>query len=37
MNKWVLYEQEKKKLQAKILTSDEYYKAIQAICKKLRI
>ena len=37
MTKWQEYESEKKKLQTKDLTPDEYDKAIQAICKRLRI
>lgn len=31
------YEAEKKKLQAKILASEEYDKAIREICKRLKI
>ncbi len=37
MNKWELYEIEKKKIQDKNLKSDEYSKAIQELCKKLKI
>ena len=37
MNKWLRYEQEKQKIIAKNLTAEEYQKAIQAICRKLKI
>ena len=37
MNKWILYEQAKKKLQSKVLTPDEYDRAIKAICDRLKI
>jgi hypothetical protein len=37
MNKWILYEAEKKKLQDKILTPAEYEQAIREICDRLGI
>lgn len=37
MNKWILYESEKAKLQAKGLSPDDYDKAILALCKKLKV
>jgi hypothetical protein len=37
MNKWIIYEAEKKKLQAMDLTPEEYEKAVRELCEKLRI
>jgi hypothetical protein len=37
MNVWITYESEKKKLQAKCLTPDEYDRAIAEIVRRLRI
>lgn len=37
VNKWEIYEQEKKKLQDKNLTPNEYDSAIQEILRRLKI
>lgn len=37
MNKWIIYESEKKKLQAKYLTPEQYEKAIKELCKKIGV
>lgn len=37
MNKWRVYEQEKRRLQLKCKTSEEYELAIQKLVKKLKI
>lgn len=37
MSKYLLYEQEKRKLQAQALTPQEYAKAIRALARRLRI
>ena len=36
-NRYLQYELEKSKIQLKILTPDEYEKAIQELCKKYKI
>ena len=37
MNKWLVYEYEKRKLQQKCKTSEEYENEIKKLCKKLNI
>lgn len=37
MDKYIIYEQEKQKLQQKELSPQEYEKAIAELCKKLKI
>jgi hypothetical protein len=36
-NKWIIYEREKKKIQAKCLTTKEYEREIRKLADKLRI
>jgi hypothetical protein len=37
VNKWLLYESEKKKIQAKNLSSEEYEKAILELANRLKV
>lgn len=37
MNKYIIYEQEKRKLQEKSLSPQEYEKALAELCRKLKI